>query len=248
MKKNLSFLLIFLIFCSVPIASQAQEKPLSQAELQKKLAAKHNPYNLQIINTIDEYRKWIEQSPQNTLINIEEYIPNIKLDIRYATENNFTKTQVYTQPKAYLIQPAAEALKKAQEELNKEGLGFVIYDAYRPYAATLYFKEVYHDTTFVASPRTGSIHNRGCAVDLALIDIKTGKYLKMPTEFDSFTEKAASGYMKLTPKQLRNREKLKNIMIQYGFSINADEWWHYNLKDSQKYPLIDISFEELDTL
>lgn len=207
-----------------------------------------NPYNLEIISTAQQYKEYLKNHPDEKLVNLEEYIPNIKLDIRYATTNNFTKTKIYSQPVAYLVEPAAKALKSAQKELNKEGLGFVIYDAYRPYACTLYFMEVYPDTTFVASPRTGSIHNRGCAVDLALVNLHTGEYLTMPTEFDSFTPAAAIDYQDLSPQQIANRKKLIDIMVKHGFSTYSWEWWHFNLKESKNFKLKDLSLESLGSL
>lgn len=232
-----------------PTCASAQNgSRFTQAEVYERMTMKRNPYKLPIIDNIEDYREYVGKHKDNELIDLEEYIPGIKLDIKYATSDNFTGTRVYTMQKAYLVKEAAKALKKAQRELSKEGLGFVIYDAYRPYAATFYFREVYHDTTFVASPTTGSIHNRGCAVDLALIDIKTGKYLVMPTEFDNFTEKAAADYPDLTEEQIANREKLRSIMEKHGFKINSDEWWHYNLKDNKRFPLMDISFEELQNI
>lgn len=209
-------------------------------------SSKRNPYGLDIVNTAEAYRKAVLSNPDNRLVNLEKFIPGIRIDIRYATENNFTKTRIYTSPKAYLRKPAAEALKKVQKDLKKEGLGIVIYDAYRPYAATLYFYEVYKDTVFVASPRTGSIHNRGCAVDLGLIDLKTGRYIEMPTEFDSFTKEAAAYYPDLSPAQIANRKKLQQVMVRHGFDIYEDEWWHFNYGDREKYKLMDIPFEELD--
>ncbi len=115
------------------------------------------------------------------LVDLQKYIPGVVLDIRYADTNNFTGTKIYTQPRAFLRKPAADSLLKIQQILAEKGLGLKIYDAYRPYAATLYFYEVYPDTTFVAAPWKGSIHNRGCAVDLSIINLESGSELKMPT-------------------------------------------------------------------
>lgn len=244
-KLKLTFILIIL---SLPLPyskSWGQIVQHSQEEAFEKMTKKRNPYNLPIIDNMEKYREAVRRNGKIELVDLQEYIPNIKLDIRYATKNNFTRTQVYTQPKAYLVKPAAKALKKAQKKINKIGIGFVIYDAYRPYAATFYFREVYHDTTFVASPTTGSIHNRGCAVDLSFVDLATGEYLTMPTEFDNFTEMAASDYMNLPDEAINNRQLLIETMARYGFSVNSDEWWHYNFKNKSSFPLMDLSFEEL---
>lgn len=207
---------------------------------------KRNPYGLDIINTMEAYRESVAENPDNRLVDLETAIPGIRLDIRYATENNFTGTAIYTSPRAFLRKPAADSLLKVQQDLNREGLGLVIYDAYRPYAGTLYFYEVYPDTVFVAVPSRGSVHNRGCAVDLALIDLATGEYLTMPTEFDSFTEQAAASYPDLLPEATANRQKLQQVMTRHGFDIYEGEWWHFNFGDRKQYRLLDIAFEELD--
>jgi len=214
----------------------------------KKGEVKENPYKLDIVATTDAYLESVKQDSTNILIDLEKYIPGIVLDIRYADTNNFTHSKIYTLPKAYLRKPAADSLLKIQQDLAKKRLGIKIYDAYRPYAATLYFYKVYHDTTFVAAPWKGSIHNRGCAVDLSLIDLKTGKELEMPTQFDSFSDKASHKCMDLDSAALANRAVLAEVMLSHGFTIYDSEWWHYNLKQRDAYKLMDISFEELEAL
>jgi D-alanyl-D-alanine dipeptidase len=209
---------------------------------------KKNPYDLEITSTIEQYHSSVKEDSSMLLVNLEEYIPGIILDIRYATTNNFTGEQIYTSPEAWLRKEAADSLKKVQEELNKEGLGIKVFDAYRPYEATLYFYEVYEDTTFVAAPWKGSIHNRGGAVDLTLINIETGEELEMPTPFDEFSERASHHYTELPQNVLDNRQKLLKVMKDHGFTMYEYEWWHYNIKGRDKYGLLDISFEELGAL
>lgn len=206
---------------------------------------KQNPFGLKIISDTSEYYKIIKSNPNKTLVDVKKIIPGVKLDIRYATVNNFTKQVIYKSAKAYARKPVAEALLKISKELRTKGLGIKIFDAYRPYSATLKFYEVYPDTNFVASPRKGSRHNRGCAIDLTLIDLKTGKELEMPTPFDDFTEKASQSYLKLPETTLKNRKLLSDIMIKYGFVIYEPEWWHYDFKGWENYELMDIPFEEL---
>ncbi|MCK9626310.1 MAG: M15 family metallopeptidase [Bacteroidales bacterium] len=204
-----------------------------------------NPYGLDIVNTYNSYLESVAQDPDMELIDLETFIPNVVLDIRYATKNNFTGVAIYTQPKAYARRPTAEALLKVQNDLAKQGLGIKIFDAYRPYAGTLYFYEVYHDTTFVASPRSGSNHNRGFAIDLTLINLETGEELEMPTTFDSFTKEAALEYPDLPENILANRAILVNTMVSNGFTTYKDEWWHFNYsKERDKYKIIDIPFEK----
>jgi D-alanyl-D-alanine dipeptidase len=207
-----------------------------------------NPYNLPIANTIEIYQAQVAENPDTELVDLQEMIPGIDLFIPYATSQNFTGVPIYTSAKAFLCKPVAEALAAAQDSLMKIGLGFRILDAYRPYAGTLYFYKVYSDTTFVANPAKGSIHNRGAAVDLTLIRLDTGEPLIMPTAFDSFSDTASHLFMDLPPEVLENRALLRNIMETYGFSIYEPEWWHYNFRNARSYPLRDVSFEELMNL
>ncbi|MGB9701889.1 MAG: M15 family metallopeptidase [Candidatus Kapaibacteriota bacterium] len=206
---------------------------------------KPNPYNLEIISCIDDYDKQIAVNPNYKLIDLEKLIPNVVTDIRYATKNNFTGKVIYTLPKAFLRLPVAEALLKVQDSLSKLGLGLKIFDAYRPYAATLKFYEVFPDTNFVANPRFGSRHNRGAAVDLTLINLTTKEELKMPSQFDDFSEKAHPDYMNLPEDVIKNRTLLFDIMSLYGFTHYPSEWWHFDYKDWKLYPILNLSFEEL---
>jgi zinc D-Ala-D-Ala dipeptidase len=191
------------------------------------------------------YIQSVARDPKKELVDLEKYIPGIALDIRYATENNFTKEKIYNLAKAYARKPVADALRKVQMELSKKGLGVKIFDAYRPYKATVKFYEIYHDTTYVASPYRGSRHNRGCAVDLTLIDLKTKKELKMPTEYDSFRKEAWPSTFMKDPEVRNNRAMLIAVMEKYGFKVNSSEWWHFDFKGWKSYEVLDIDFEEL---
>ena len=139
--------------------------------------------------TVEDYQEIAARDSQMLIVDLEEVIGNIYLDIRYATANNFTGEVIYTAPKAYARKPVAEALQRVQDSLAYYRIGLKIYDAYRPYAASLRFFEVYPDTNFVADPRHGSRHNRGCAVDLTLVELGSGREIPMPSEFDDL-EKA----------------------------------------------------------
>ena len=204
-----------------------------------------NKYGLFVVDNIEIYKTIVAEDSNNLLIDLEEYIPGIKFDIRYATKNNFFGDAVYNVQKAFLRLPAAESLKKAQQELNKMGLGLKIYDAYRPYSVTVKFYEKYPDTNFVASAWKGSRHNRGCAIDLTIINLKTGKEIDMPTLYDDFTERASINYMDLPEEQIKNRKLLLDIMNHNGFIPYKSEWWHYDFKGWEKFELMDISFELL---
>jgi zinc D-Ala-D-Ala dipeptidase len=207
-------------------------------------AKSQNKYGLKV-TTYEEYKKIIGVHPEKALVDLEKYIPALVLDIRYATTNNFTKEKIYNLAKAYARKPVAEALKKVQAELNTKGLGIKIFDAYRPYKATVKFYEVYKDTTYVASPYRGSRHNRGCALDLTIINLKTGEELKMPTEYDSFRKEAWPSTPVSDPVVRNNRQMLIQVMEKNGFKVNSSEWWHYDFKGWRNFEVLDIDFEEL---
>ncbi len=193
-----------------------------------------------------EYSQSIKINPENELVNLAELIPGSVLEIGYATTKNFTGKKIYTMARAYARKPVAEALKKIQADLKKQGLELKIFDGYRPYSATVMFYETYHDTTYVASPYKGSRHNRGCALDLTLIDSKTGKELQMPTEWDSFKKEAWPTTPVSDPVIRKNRKTLIDAMEKHGFKVNASEWWHFDFVGWQKYAVMDIDFEELE--
>ena len=172
--------------------------------------------------------------------------PTIKLDIRYATDDNFVGKKVYPEARAFLQKPAAKAVAKVHKELRDRGLGLVIFDGYRPWSITKLFWEVTPDEKrkFVANPAKGSKHNRGCAVDLSMFDLKTGKLVEMPSGYDEFSERASPEYKGGTTEQTANRELLRRLMEDAGFTVNPNEWWHFDYKDWEKYAIYDISFEE----
>lgn len=219
-------LLLMIIACSAAIAQQ-------------------NKYGLKAM-TYAEYKQSLAANPQKELVDLEKFVPGLVLDIRYATTNNFTKEKIYNLAKAYARKPVAEALKKIQAELKPKGLGIKIFDAYRPYKATVKFYEVYKDTTYVASPYRGSRHNRGCALDLTVIDLKTGKELKMPTEYDSFKKEAWPSTPVKDPDIRKNRELLITVMEKHGFKVNGSEWWHFDFIGWKNFEVMDIDFEELE--
>lgn len=191
------------------------------------------------------YANTVASDPKKELVDLADFIPNVVLDIRYATTNNFTGERIYELPMAYARRPVAEGLRKAQREFNALGLGLKIFDAYRPYGATVKFYEVYRDTTYVASPYRGSRHNRGCAVDVTLIDLRSGEELRMPTAYDSFNRNAWPSTPIKDDEARKNRELLIKVMQKYGFRVNSSEWWHFDFIGYRKYEILDIDFEEL---
>ena len=181
------------------------------------------------------------------LVEIKRLDRTIKLDIRYATKNNFAGRRVYAEARAFLQRPAAEALLRVGRKLRAQGLGLLVFDGYRPWSVTKLFWEITpaDKKQFVADPAKGSRHNRGCAVDLSLYDLKTGKEIEMPSPYDDFTERAHSDYAGGTAEQRRMRDLLRAAMEAEGFSVYAPEWWHYDYKDWREYPILDLSFAEL---
>ena len=180
------------------------------------------------------------------LIELTKLNKTIKLDIRYATANNFVGRAVYPEARAFLQRPAAEALVRVHKLLKKEGLGLVIFDGYRPWSITKLFWEVVPDDKrkYVADPAKGSKHNRGCAVDLSIYDLKTDKLIPMPSDFDEFNEKASPDFKGGTDAERANRDILRHLMEAEGFAVNPNEWWHFDFNTWQEYAIYDISFAD----
>jgi zinc D-Ala-D-Ala dipeptidase len=179
------------------------------------------------------------------LVELTKLDPGIKLDIRYATTNNFLSTPVYTRSAAYMQRPAAEAVVRVHRALASQGYGLLIHDAYRPWWVT----KVFWDATppsmreFVADPSQGSRHNRGCAVDLTLYDLRSGQALTMPSVYDEMTPRAYPNYAGGTPEQTAHRDLLRQSMESEGFTVYDTEWWHYDFNEWRQYPIVNLDFE-----
>jgi len=200
---------------------------------------------LVVISSYSQYISSVKKNPNNELIEIKKAIPGIKLDIRYATTNNFMKQVMYKQARAFARKPVVASLKKIQAELRKKGYGLKIFDGYRPYAVTIAFYQKASDKNFVANPAKGSKHNRGCAIDLTIINLKTGKDVVMATPYDSFSAAAAAHYMPVTPEVKKNRDFLIASMQKHNFTVLDNEWWHFDYNGWQNYDLMDIPFGKL---
>ncbi len=189
------------------------------------------------------------EDKSDELVDIYNLDSSIKLDIRYASKNNFMQTEFYTEPRAFLINDAAKMLIKAHQELGNYGYGIVIYDAYRPWFVTKMFWEATPDSlkNFVADPSSGSVHNRGCAVDIGLYNIKNGKIIQMISGYDEFTERAYPSYLGGTKKERENRNLLITIMKKYGFQVYKYEWWHFDFKLC-KNKIMNLNFNEIDSI
>ncbi len=181
------------------------------------------------------------------LVELNRLDPTIKLEIRYATTNNFLGSVFYSEPRAFLQRPAAEALVRAHQKLKEKGYGLLIHDAYRPW----YVTKVFWDATpedkklFVADPSKGSRHNRGAAVDLTLYDLHTGKPVEMVGTYDETTDRSYPDYPGGTSLQRWRRDLLRAAMEAEGFTVYEAEWWHFDYKDWQKYPIGNVPFDKL---
>ena len=178
------------------------------------------------------------------LVELIKLDPAIKLDIRYAGTNNFLGKPVYPEARAFLQRPAAEAVVRAHRALAPHGYGLLIHDGYRPWAITKLFWDMTSGSQreFVADPSTGSKHNRGCAVDLTMYDLALGTAVQMPGDYDEMTPRSYPDYPGGPPEARAKRDLLRKVMEAEGFTVEPNEWWHFNYRDWREYPILDIPF------
>lgn len=184
---------------------------------------------------------------ESNLVELIRLDSTIKLDIRYATSNNLVGRPVYTEARAFLQKDAAMALVQVNQTFRKQGLGILVFDGYRPWSVTKLFWDITskENKQFVADPRKGSKHNRGCAVDLSLFDLNTGKEIEMTGAYDEMTERSYPDYKGGSEKQRAMRDLLRKYMEAAGFQVYEFEWWHFDYKDWQKYPIGNIPFDQI---
>jgi D-alanyl-D-alanine dipeptidase len=182
---------------------------------------------------------------KSDLVELVRLDPTIRLDIRYATADNIVHRPVYRQARAFLQRSAAEALVRVHRGLSDKGYGVLVFDGYRPWSVTKIFWDGVRpeQRAFVADPKKGSKHNRGCAVDLSLYDLATGKEVEMPSAYDETSERASPDYAGGTREQRERRDLLRAAMEKEGFTVEPNEWWDYNYRDWKQYPILDIPFE-----
>jgi zinc D-Ala-D-Ala dipeptidase len=183
------------------------------------------------------------------LVEISRLDPTIRLDIRYATTNNFMGRPMYKQARAFLQRPVAEALVRAHQSLKPKGYGIVVFDAYRPWSVTKMFwdaaTEEQRKIEFVANPRKGSRHNRACAADVSLYELTTGREVEMPSGYDEFTERAYPTYAGGGAEARAHRDLLRQAMEAAGFTVYPAEWWHFDFKDWRQYRILNVPFENI---
>lgn len=182
------------------------------------------------------------ESNDSTFVNLKDFSNDFVFDLKYATEDNFLKAKVYDCAECYLRYKTVKALIKASKKFMKLGYKIKLFDCYRPLDIQKKMWKIVSNPAYVANPAKGSIHNRGGAVDLTLVDL-TGKELEMGTEFDFFGKEASHNYIKLPENVLRNRKLLKKIMTRSGFKIFESEWWHYNLKAAAKNKIANFKWK-----
>ena len=177
----------------------------------------------------------------SVFVNLKKYSKDFVLDMKYATTDNFLKAKVYDCDECYLRYKTVKALLKANKKFIKKGFKIKLFDCYRPLDIQKKMWKIVPNTNYVANPAKGSIHNRGGAVDITLVD-KKGVELDMGTPFDFFGEEAGQYYDKLTLVQFLNRNLLRKIMTSSGFNIIKSEWWHYNLENSEQYSVSNFTW------
>lgn len=207
-----------------------------------------NKYGLYIISSAEKLMQTIKADSNKSFVRIKDYVPGVVLDIKYATTQNVFYEQLYKKSHAFTRLPVAKALRDVQAELKQHGVGIKIYDAYRPYSVTCRMWELLPDTIYMGKPWKGSKHNRGIALDLTLVDLKTKKELAMPTPFDALVYASHPDFMGLPDSVIQNRKLLIDVMSKHGFAVDLVEWWHFNYTGGLNYELLNIPFTSIEKL
>lgn len=235
----LSILIAVVIACQLqptePLASNSVTNSVSEAvaEPQGRVSSAEKALPTQPVSV-----------PADQLVDIHSINPQILLDIRYATSNNFTRRQLYSQARCLLRAAIAADLSQVQMDLESQGLGLKVYDCYRPLAVQRKMWQIMPDSRYVANPAVGSRHNRGSAVDVTLVD-RSGRELEMPTAFDDFSDRAHLDYPGGSAQSRRNREILHQVMTRHGFIALPTEWWHFDGQNWQQYQVMDVPLEKV---
>ena len=211
--------------------------PIKEISELREISKNSNP---PILDSLDSHKK---------LVDLKKLDDEFQLDIRYASTNNFMRSKFYKNERAFFNMSAADRLIEAKNDLKELGYGIIIYDAYRPWFVTKMFWEGTPENLkhFVANPENGSSHNKGCAIDIGLYDIKTGESIVMISGYDEFTERAYPNYMGGSKKQRDIRDMLIQVMERNDFTVYEYEWWHFNYNQCDS-GIMNYSFEELDSI
>ena len=238
----LSFFLIFALFsCSI------HKKKITKTEIANTiispLAKKEvvEP-NFEIVKSQELPFIQSRAIPDTTFVNLKDFSSDFVYDVKYATTENFLKFKVYECAECYLRLKTVNALLKANERFITKGYRIKLFDCYRPLDVQKKMWSIVSNPEYVADPKKGSIHNRGGAVDITLVD-SNGKELDMGTSFDFFGIESSHEFENLSEEVTSNRELLRNGMIRFGFRIFDSEWWHYNLKNAKKDNLSNFKWD-----
>lgn len=207
-----------------------------------------NKYGLYIIASIEKLNETIEIDSNKSFVRIKDYVPGVVLDIKYASTQNVFYEKLYDKPYAFIRLAAAKALREVQQELKSYGVGLKIYDAYRPYSITCRMWNLMPDSIYMGKPWRGSKHNRGIALDLTLVDLRTKKEVRMPTPYDALIYPAHPDFMGLPDSVIRNRSLLISTMSKHGFSVAKNEWWHFDFAEGVNFELLDMPHAEIEKL
>ena len=202
-----------------------------------------NEYGLHVVPDRATYERLAARHPDQRLVDVTTLDLTLRLDVRYATENNILHRKLYPVARVYLRAPAAQALADAQHELAREGLGLKVFDGYRPYRVTRQLWEPIRNADYAADPAKGSRHNRGAAVDLTLVRLPGGEELPMPTGYDEMSPRAAQSFGDLPSAVIANRAKLRSVMERHGFVPLPSEWWHFDFAGWERFPLMDVPLD-----
>ncbi|WP_314083678.1 M15 family metallopeptidase [Capnocytophaga gingivalis] len=181
-------------------------------------------------------------SIEDKFVNIKTLSPEILLDMKYATADNFLGQVVYDCAECYLRKATAQALVAAQKDFVARGYSLKLFDCYRPLSVQKKMWKILPGTHYVANPAKGSKHNRGAAVDLTLVEIATGKEVDMGTPFDTFSPKAHHSYTDLPKEVLVHRQLLKEVLGKHNFKPIFSEWWHYEYRPEMTSPVEDLAW------
>lgn len=200
-----------------------------------------------VVKKLKEYWQIVKKDSAQKMVEVRSLTPQIVYDLKYATRNNFMRYKLYKSgQQTFLRLPVVKAVAEIEKELNRQGYGLKIFDAYRPYGVTKKMWDLIHDERYVADPSKGSGHNRGLAVDLTIIRLRDGTELNMGTGFDNFTDSAHHSFKNFPDEILQNRKWLRQTMEKYGFKPLETEWWHYAWPNDRNYDVLDIDFRKLE--
>ena len=202
-----------------------------------------NRHGLEVVPDLATYERLAAADPDKRLVDLST-IPGVVVQMPYASTSNFMKRRLYPVEKAYLRAPAAEALRRVEEDLEKRGMRLKIWDAYRPYSVTEAMWEQIGDPDYVADPAQGSRHNRGAAVDVTLMNMN-GNEMQMPTYYDNFSPRAHHDSTDVSRQAALARKTLRETMERHGFEALPTEWWHYDFRGWERFELMNVPLDDL---